>query len=57
MVALTGVISSYLNSIAILLPIALAVYMSGMEAFSDFIILDFFGILLFGLYKGYFSQM
>ena len=54
--ALIGVISSYLSSIVILLPIILAVYTSGVEAFSDFLILGFLGILLFGLYEGYFSQ-
>jgi hypothetical protein len=54
--ALIGAISSYLSAIGILLPIILAVYTSGVEAFSDFLILGFLGILLFGLYEGYFSQ-
>jgi hypothetical protein len=54
--ALVGAISSYLSAIGILLPIILAVYTSGVEAFSDFLILGFLWILLFGLYEGYFSQ-
>ncbi|MCW4029466.1 MAG: hypothetical protein NWE92_07455 [Candidatus Bathyarchaeota archaeon] len=54
--ALIGAISSYLGAIGILFPIILAVYTSGAEAFSDFLILGFLGILLFGLYEGYFSQ-
>lgn len=54
--ALIGAISSYISSIGILLPIVLAVYETGMRAFSDFLFIGFFGILLFGLYEGYFSQ-
>ncbi len=54
--ALIGAISSYISSIGILIPILFAVYESGVQAFSDFLILGFFGILLFGLYEGYFSQ-
>jgi len=55
--ALIGSISSYISSIGILIPIILAVYELGIIlAFSDFLILGFFGILLFGLYEGYFSQ-
>ena len=54
--ALIGAFSSYLSAIGILLPIILAVYTSGVEVFSDFLILGFFGILLFGLYEGYFSR-
>jgi hypothetical protein len=54
--ALIGAISSYISSIGILIPIILAFYESGINAFSDFLILGFFGILLFGLYEGYFSQ-
>jgi hypothetical protein len=54
--ALIGAISSYLGAIGILLPIILAVYSSGVEAFADFLILGLLGILLFGLYEGYFSQ-
>jgi hypothetical protein len=54
--ALIGAISSYISSVGILVPIILAVYESGVAAFSDFLILGFFGILLFGLYEGYFSQ-
>jgi hypothetical protein len=54
--ALIGAISSYISSIGILVPIILAVYTVGVQAFSDFLIVGFFGILLFGLYDGYFSQ-
>lgn len=54
--ALIGAISSYISSIGILIPIILAFYESGTKAFSDFLFLGFFGILLFGLYEGYFSQ-
>jgi len=54
--ALIGAISSYISSIGILIPIILAVYAVGLLAFSDFLILGFFGVLLFGLYEGYFSQ-
>ena len=57
MVALTGAISAYLKSIASLLPITLAVYMSGMEAFSDLLILGLFGILFVWITQCYFSQM
>ena len=54
--ALIGAISSYLSSIVILITIALSFYEIGANAFSDFLILGFLGILLFGLYEGYFSQ-
>ena len=54
--ALIGAISSYLGAIGIVFPIMLAVYTRGVEAFSDFLILGFLGILFFGLYEGYFSQ-
>jgi len=54
--ALIGAVSSYISSIGILFPIVLAVYASGVAAFSDFIIVGFLGVLLFGLYEGYFSQ-
>jgi len=54
--ALIGTISSYLSSVAVLIPIVLAFYVSGVNAFSDFLVLGFLGILLFGLYEGYFSQ-
>lgn len=54
--ALIGAISSYLGSIGILLPIILAFYESGVKAFSDYLFIGFLGILLFGLYEGYFSQ-
>ncbi len=54
--ALIGAISSYLSSIGVLIPIVLALYASGVNAFSDFLILGFLGMLLFGLYEGYFSQ-
>jgi len=54
--ALIGAISSYLSSIGVLIPIVLTFYEIGIEAFSDFLVLGFIGILLFGLYEGYFSQ-
>ncbi|XHH09774.1 MAG: hypothetical protein ACFCUE_03875 [Candidatus Bathyarchaeia archaeon] len=55
--ALIGAISSYISAVGLLAPIILAVYELGVIlAFSDFLILGFFGILLFGLYEGYFSQ-
>jgi hypothetical protein len=54
--ALIGAISSYISSVAILIPIVLAFYEFGVKAFSDFLILGFLGVLLFGLYEGYFSQ-
>jgi hypothetical protein len=54
--ALIGAISSYLSSIGVLIPIVLTFYDIGLEAFSDFLVLGFLGILLFGLYEGYFSQ-
>ncbi len=54
--ALIGAISSYLSSVGVLIPVILAVYEIGMKAFSDFLILGFLGVLLFGLYEGYFSQ-
>jgi hypothetical protein len=54
--ALIGAISSYISSVGILIPIVLAFYEIGVNAFSDFLILGFIGLLLFGLYEGYFSQ-
>jgi hypothetical protein len=54
--ALIGAISSYISAIGILLPIILAIYASGLAAFSNLLIIGFLGILLFGLYEGYFSQ-
>lgn len=54
--ALIGAISSYLSSIGILVPIIVSFYGMGVKAFSDFLTLGFLGILLFGLYEGYFSQ-
>jgi hypothetical protein len=54
--ALIGAISSYISSVAILIPIVLAFYEFGVKAFSDFLILGFLGVLLFRLYEGYFSQ-
>lgn len=54
--ALIGAISSYISSIGILLPIILAVFESGLAAFSNYLIVAFLGLLLFGLYEGYFSQ-
>ena len=54
--ALIGAISSYISSIGILLPIILAVYESGLAAFSNYLIIAFLVLLLFGLYEGYFSQ-
>jgi hypothetical protein len=56
MSALIGAISSYISSIGIVLPIVLAVYASGVAAFSDYLIIGFLGVRLFGLYEGYFSQ-
>ncbi len=54
--ALIASISSYLSSIGVLVPIILAFYEIGLEAFSDFLVLGFLGILLFGLYEGHFNQ-
>lgn len=54
--ALIGAISSYISSIVIFITIGLSFFELGANAFSDFLILGFFGILLFGLYEGYFSQ-
>ena len=54
--ALIGAISSYISSIGILIPIIIALLDIGVKAFSDFLILGFLGILLFGLYEGFFSQ-
>jgi hypothetical protein len=54
--ALIGAISSYLSSIGILIPIVLAFYEIGVKAFSDFLILGFLGVLLFGLYEGYLAN-
>ena len=54
--ALIGAISSYISSIGVFIPILLTFYEIGMKAFSDFLVLGFLGILVFGLYEGYFSQ-
>lgn len=54
--ALIGAISSYISSIVIFITIGLSFYEIGANAFSDFLILGFLGILLFGLYEGYFNQ-
>jgi hypothetical protein len=54
--ALIGAISSYISSIVIFITIVLSLNEIGNSAFSDFLILGFLGILLFGLYEGYFSQ-
>jgi hypothetical protein len=54
--ALIGAVSSYISCIAIFFPIALAFYQSGVQAFSDYLILGFIGLFLFGIYEGYFSQ-
>jgi hypothetical protein len=54
--ALIGAISSYIGSVGILLPIIIAIVYDGLAAFSDFIVIGFLGILLFGFYEGYFSQ-
>lgn len=54
--ALIGAISSYFGSIGVLIPILLAFYSVGISAFSDFLVLGFLVLFLFGLYEGYFSQ-
>jgi hypothetical protein len=54
--ALIGAISSYISSAGIFIPIALTFYSIGVKAFSDYLFLGFIGLLLFGLYEGYFSQ-
>ncbi len=54
--ALIEAISSYLSAIVVLIPIVLTFYQIGVEVFSNFLVFGFLGILLFGLYEGYFSQ-
>jgi hypothetical protein len=54
--ALIGAVSSYISSVGVMIPMALTFYEIGVRAFSDFLFLGFLGILLFGLYEGYFSQ-
>jgi hypothetical protein len=54
--ALIGAISSYLSCIGLIVPIIFAFYESGVQAFSDYLLLGFIGIFVFGLYEGYFSQ-
>ncbi len=54
--ALIGTVSSYIGSAALLVPIIIAINTEGVAALSDYLILGFFAILLFGFYEGYFSQ-
>lgn len=54
--ALTGAISSYISSVGVLVPIIVTINNDGVAAFSNYLVLGFFAILLFGFYEGYFSQ-
>jgi len=54
--ALIGTVSSYIGSAALLVPIIIAINTEGIAALSDYLILGFSAILIFGFYEGYFSQ-